>query len=110
MTTAVRVVFVTVPDAEVGKKMAHALVEERLVACVNVMPPMISTYRWEGNVETASEQLLIIKTVHDRLPVLFARIKELHPYKVPEAISLVVDSGLPSYLQWVVAETEHVIL
>jgi periplasmic divalent cation tolerance protein len=108
--TAVRVVFVTVPDNEVAKKIARTLVEERLAACVNILPPITSVYRWEGKIEEGPEILLMIKTVNERLATLFSRIKELHPYKVPEAIALPVDAGLPAYVQWVVAETEHLIV
>ena len=106
----VRVVLVTAPDLDVGRKIARALVEERLAACVNALPGLTSVYRWQGAVEEASEVQLVIKTVHERVPTLVARIQELHPYKVPEVLVLPVEAGLPAYLAWVVDETARVTL
>lgn len=108
--SAVRVVFITVPNIDVGKSMARALVEERLAACVNIVPALTSIYRFEGAIHEDAELLLIVKTVPHRLPALVARVAELHPYQVPECLALPVESGLPKYLEWVVAETQRVVL
>lgn len=108
--SAVRVVMVTVPNLEVGQRIARALVEERLAACVNVLPAVKSVYRFEGAIHEDDELLLLIKSVPHRLTALFARVQELHPYKVPECIALPVESGLPKYLEWVVGETQRVVV
>ena len=79
--------------------LAQALVEERLAACVKVLPPMLSIYRWKGAVEQAREQQLIIKTSADRLDALKARLAELHPYEVPEVVVIDAD-GAASYEAW----------
>lgn len=109
-TAALRVVLVTAPDAEVGKTIARALVEERLVACVNLLAGVLSIYRWQGKVEEAGEVLLVLKTVPHRLSAVVARVKELHPYKVPEVIALPVETALPAYAAWIVEETSGVVV
>lgn len=106
----VRVVLITAPTADVARTIARTLVEERLAACVSVLPQMTSIYRWQGAVEETQEQLLVCKTVHERVPALVARLPEIHPYKVPEALVLPVEAGLPAYLAWVVEETARVTL
>ena len=108
--THVRIVLSTAPDEETAAKIARALVEERLCACVNVLPKVRSIYRWEGKVEDASEVLCVVKTVAEKVAPLLARIGELHPYKVPEGVVLPVESGLPDYLAWVVDETAPVVV
>jgi periplasmic divalent cation tolerance protein len=85
--------------------MAHALVEERLAACVNLLPPMESVYRWEGAVERASERQVLVKTTRQALGALMDRIRSLHPYGVPELLVLPVESGEEAYLEWVRAST-----
>ena len=82
-------------------RIANALVEERLAACVNVLPEVASIYRWEGKVETANEVLLLIKTTPEGFPRLQDRIRELHSYDTPEIIALPIASGLEKYLDWV---------
>ena len=108
--SAVRVVFITVPSTEVAHKIARALVEERLAACVNIVPAIKSVYRFEGALHEDDELLLVAKSVPHRLAALFARVAELHPYRVPECIALPVESGLPRYLEWVVGETQRVVV
>jgi periplasmic divalent cation tolerance protein len=103
------VVFSTAPDEATAKQIARTLVEERLVACVNVVANVTSVYRWQGKIEEAGEILLVMKTVGERIPALAARLKELHPYEVPELLALPVDAALPAYAQWVVDETARVI-
>ena len=99
------VVYVTAPSAEEARMLARVLVDERLAACVNLLP-VESVYRWEGKVEEAAEALLVIKTRRARLDALAARVRALHPYAVPEIIALPVVSGWPPYLQWIVDETK----
>ena len=79
---------------------ARVLVDERLAACVNVLPAMTSVYRWKGAIEEDSERQLVIKTTSDRVAAVEARFHELHPYDVPEFIVLAVSEGSSAYLEW----------
>ncbi|HYB13134.1 MAG TPA: divalent-cation tolerance protein CutA [Myxococcota bacterium] len=97
---AVQVVLVTVPDAQVAGRLARALVEERLAACVNLVPGIRSIYRWAGAVQEEEEVLLVIKTREDRVEALSQRVHELHPYEVPELIAVGVFGGSERYLAW----------
>lgn len=101
----VRVVWVMAPSEELGAKLASRLVQERLAACVNIIPRVRSIYRFDGAVHDDAEVMLIIKTTVSRWPELCARVVELHPYDVPEVLRLVVDEGADPYLNWVCAET-----
>ena len=101
----VRVVLVTAPDAETAGRIARALVEERLAACANVVPGVRSIYRWQGRVEEADEVLLVVKTRADRGPALAARVRELHPYELPEVLELPAPGGSEAYLGWVREES-----
>jgi periplasmic divalent cation tolerance protein len=94
------VVMTTVEKQEDGERLARLLVERELAACVQVLPPMISIYRWQGNVERASEVLLIIKTARAIYSELEATIKENHPYQTPEIIALPIETGSDAYLSW----------
>ncbi len=94
------VVYVTVESAEEGKRLASALVEERLAACVNRLGPVQSTYRWKGQVERSEEHLLIIKTSEGLFDRLKKRVQELHSYSVPEVIALPIVDGNEGYLKW----------
>jgi periplasmic divalent cation tolerance protein len=94
------VVFSTFPDAETAARIARTLVDERLAACVNLLPMVRSIYRWEGKVCDEAETLAIIKTTAERYAALRARIIELHPYQVPEVIALALADGHPPYLAW----------
>jgi periplasmic divalent cation tolerance protein len=104
--SAVMVVLVTAPAADVAERIVTAVVEERLAACGNIVPGMTSIYRWQGAVERADEVLIILKTERSVAPRLIARVQELHPYDVPEALALPVTAGLPSYMTWVAASTD----
>ncbi|RIX48287.1 MAG: divalent-cation tolerance protein CutA [Rhodocyclales bacterium GT-UBC] len=101
----IQLVLTNCPDEACANAIALALVEDRLAACVNILPRVQSVYRWQGAVESASEIPLLIKTTTAGYPALEARLRELHPYEVPEIIALSVSQGLPAYLNWVVAET-----
>jgi len=94
------VVLTTVENEEQAVRIARQLVESHLAACVQVMPRMTSIYRWEENVEVASEQLLIIKTTRFNYPELEIAIRNAHPYQVPEIIAIPVVAGSTDYLRW----------
>jgi periplasmic divalent cation tolerance protein len=93
-------VLSSVGGAEDAERIAHALVERRLAACVNVVPGVVSVYRWKGAIERDEERLLLIKTRADRFAALRDAILELHPYEVPEIVALPVGEGSPAYLAW----------
>jgi len=95
------VVLVTCPSPEVGEKIARAVIEDRLAACVNVVPGLASIYRWEGKVCRDAESLLVIKTRRTKFSALSRRVKALHPYLVPEVIALPVEVGSSPYLSWI---------
>ena len=97
------VVLVTVPNSEVAARLADTLVGEELAACVNVLPQLTSTYRWQGRVEREQEQLCLIKTTRAGFEPLRRRVIELHPYELPEVIALPIVAGHAPYLQWIAA-------
>lgn len=90
----------TVGTAADAERIARALVERRLAACVNVVPGLTSIYRWKGAIETDQELLLVIKTRPDRFEALRVALLELHPYEVPEVIAVPITAGHPPYLEW----------
>jgi periplasmic divalent cation tolerance protein len=95
-----RIVVTTAGSEEQAARIASALVERRLAACVNVVGQVCSTYRWKGAIEREDEKLLLIKTEQRRLDEVMAAIRELHTYELPEAIALPVEQGDPAYLRW----------
>lgn len=97
----VLIVFCTMPSIDGARQIATALVESQLVACVNLCPSAESIYRWKGKVETAQEVLAVMKTTRERYADLEARLRELHPYEVPEILGFPVAEGLPEYLKGV---------
>lgn len=94
-------VLTTIAAAADGTALARTLIDERLAACVNVLPPMISVYRWKGAVEQDQERQLVIKTTRDRVAALEARLRELHAYELPEFLVVGVDHGSEAYLRWI---------
>ena len=94
------VVFTNCPDDGVADRIARSLVEQRLAACVNVLPEMTSYFRWRGAVEQAEERQLVIKTTGASLDALEARLHEIHPYELPEFLVLPVVDGADAYLKW----------
>lgn len=98
-------VISTLPDREHAEKLARALIDQKLAACVNILPAATSVYRWQGKVETASETIVLIKTTMARYPALESAIKTQHPYELPEIIAVPLVAGLPAYLAWVETET-----
>jgi periplasmic divalent cation tolerance protein len=105
--TDVRVVLMTAPDEDTAARIARALVEEHLCACVNIVPKVRSIYTWEGAVHDEAEVLCVVKTTAGRVDELFARIKALHPYAVPEGLAFAVERGLPDYVAWVLGAVER---
>ena len=102
---AVIAVLTNLPDSESAFNLARELVHLRLAACVNVLSPVTSFYRWEGAEERATEYPLLIKSTAERYDALEAAIRQRHPYSVPEVIAWPVERGLPGYLQWVEQES-----
>jgi periplasmic divalent cation tolerance protein len=100
-------VTTTLPDRAGAEKMAAAVVAERLAACAQVLGPVSSTYRWKGGVEQAQEWYCNLKTTSRRLPELQKRIRELHPYKVPEILAIPISDGDEQYLEWIKEETKE---
>lgn len=95
----------TLPDEDSAGKLAAALVEHRLAACVNVLAPCRSVYRWQGEVQNDKETPLFIKTSSERYAALEDFLRQNHPYELPELIALDIAQGLPAYLEWLAAET-----
>ena len=98
-------VITSLPDAESARALATRLVEQRLAACVNILAPCQSLYRWEGKLEEAEEVPLLIKTTVARYVALEEAIRAYHPYELPEIIAVPIEKGLPGYLAWMVAST-----
>ncbi|MBS7458481.1 divalent-cation tolerance protein CutA [Coralloluteibacterium stylophorae] len=98
-------VFCACPDADIAERIARDTVDARLAACASLVPGLRSVYRWQGAVEAADEVQLQIKTWGDRLDALTARIRELHPYELPEVLAVEAGRGLAGYLDWIRDET-----
>ena len=98
-------VITNLPDAESARALATKLIEQRVAACVNILAPCLSIYRWEGKLEEAEEVPLLIKTSAARYSALEEAIRAYHPYELPEIIAVRVEKGLPDYLAWVAAST-----
>ena len=104
MTNA-RIILTTAGSQEEARKIAHALVERRLAACVNIVPQIESVYRWQDKVETAQEWLLLIKTQAELFERVRDTVKELHSYDLPECVMLDLTAGSPDYLEWIAKNT-----
>ena len=91
----------TFPDADTASRVAQTLVEEKFVACANLIPAVHSIYRWKEEIETAGEVIVFFKTIQDRQAAFEEKLRSLHPYEVPELIFVKIDSGTPDYLCWV---------
>ncbi len=103
--TSTYLVLTTLPDADSAGKLARELVEQRLAACVNVLAPCRSVYRWRDDIREDGEVPLFIKTRTELYPALEAFLRQHHPYELPEIVALDVARGLPDYLRWIEAET-----
>ena len=93
-------IFVTADSPELARKIAEALVERRLAACVNLVPEIESIYRWQGEIQRDREILLIVKSIRSRFDEIEALVRELHTYQVPEVIAVSMDHGSTAYLNW----------
>lgn len=103
--TDIVIVMTTVPTPEAADAIAQALIESHLAACVHILPPMTSVYRWNGQIARDVEQQVIVKTTAARVPAVRALLAERHPYELPECVILDVSDGSPEYLDWVRGET-----
>ncbi len=101
-----RIVLSTAGSEQEAHKIAHFLVKRRLAACVNILPQVQSIYRWKGEIESAQEWLLLIKTRADKFPAVCDAIRELHSYEVPECIVLEIEDGSLAYFQWLEKATQ----
>lgn len=104
MTQAL-LVFTNLPDTASAEALARHLIAQRLAACVNILSPCTSVYRWEGKTERATETPVLIKTSAERYPALESAILEHHPYELPEIVAVPIGHGLPAYLGWIAMET-----
>ena len=102
---AALLVLTNVPERAVAERLADMLVEKRLAACVNILAPCRSVYRWKGAVQHDEEHPMLIKTTVERYPALEQALRAAHPYELPEIIAVPVERGLPAYLEWLAAET-----
>lgn len=104
------VVLTNCPDETCADRIARALVEQQLAACVNRLAPVRSIYRWQGAIEQTEEIPLLVKTTRERYPELEAAIRSMHPYSVPEILALPIATGYAAYLRWVEDETQPPLL
>ena len=98
-------VITNLPDRAAAEKLAEALIHKRVAACVNILAPCRSVYRWKGAVQHDEEHPVLIKTTGERYAALEAAIREMHPYELPEIVAVPIERGLPAYLDWVATET-----
>ncbi len=98
-------VLTNLPDRASAERLAEELIEQRLAACINILSPCRSVYRWKGRIQHDEEHPMLVKTTRERYPALEAAIRAGHPYELPEIIALPVTTGLEEYLQWLAAET-----
>jgi len=98
-------VFTNLPDRAAAQKLAEALVAQRVAACVNILAPCQSVYRWKNDLQRDEEHPVLIKTTAERYDALEAAIRAAHPYELPEIVAVPIERGLPAYLDWVAAET-----
>ena len=101
MSSHYQIVICSCPDKEVSEKLAQILVAKQLAACVNILPNITSVYRWQDQVETAQEYLLLIKSMKSKYDLIELVIKDNHPYELPEIIAVSIDNGSSEYLNWI---------
>lgn len=99
------IVLVTCPDEKTAGKLADMILDKRLAACVNMIPGITSKYRWKGKIEKSREVMLVIKTRKSLVPAIEKKVRENHPYEVPEVIAVSILSGSKEYLSWIDSET-----
>lgn len=100
-------VLTNLPDRQAAQQLAKQLIEGRLAACVNILAPCRSVYRWKDAVQVEEEHPMLIKTTAERYPALEAALRAGHPYELPEIIAVPIEQGLPEYLGWVAQETQE---
>ena len=98
-------VITNLPDRAAAEKLADALIAQQVAACVNILAPCRSVYRWKGTVQHDEEHPVLIKSTRERYTALEAAIRAAHPYELPEIVAIPIERGLPAYLDWLVAET-----
>ena len=98
-------VLTNLPDRAAAESLADALITEQLAACVNILAPCRSVYRWQGSVQHDEEHPMLIKTTEERYAALEQAIRTRHPYELPEIVAVRIERGLPAYLEWLAAET-----
>ena len=101
MTTDFQMIYCTCPNFETASQIAQHLIATKHAACVNILPSVTSVYQWQGNVETAQEFLLLIKSCQSHYAHIEAEIKKLHPYEVPEIVAVAIENGSTDYLKWI---------
>ena len=101
MSINLQLVLCSVPNRETAEHIAETLVSERLAACVNIIPGIVSVYRWKETIEKDGELLLLIKTNRDSYETLEQRVQALHPYELPEIIAVPIQTGQTDYIQWI---------
>jgi periplasmic divalent cation tolerance protein len=101
MPTSLLLILTTAPDQETAQLLAKSLVEQRLAACVNILPQATSVYEWQGKLELSSESVLLIKSTQDNYTAVEKALRALHPYELPEILAVPVEQGLQGYLDWV---------
>ena len=106
--TPYQLILCTCPDMQVAEQLATSLVEQRLAACINIIPGLISIYRWQGTLEKGTELLLLIKTTRQQYAAVEAAIQQQHPYELPEIIAVTLDEGSSDYLRWITTSLEDV--
>jgi periplasmic divalent cation tolerance protein len=99
-------VLTNLPDRAAAERLADLVIEKKLAACVNILAPCRSVYRWKGAVQHDEEHPMLVKTTVERYPELEKALRGAHPYELPEIIAVPVERGLPAYLDWVAAETK----
>jgi periplasmic divalent cation tolerance protein len=99
-------VLTNLPDRAAAERLAELLIEQQLAACVNILAPCRSVYRWKGAVQHDEEHPLLVKTTVERYPALERALRAGHPYELPEIIAVPIEHGLPAYLDWVTAQTK----
>lgn len=100
-----RLVYTTFPNIETAETAAGALLEARLIACANILPAMISLYRWKGRTERAEEVVMLLKTTAQQAPAVVDMVQKAHPYEVPAILVLPIEGGAEAFLSWIGAET-----
>jgi periplasmic divalent cation tolerance protein len=101
MPTHYQIILCTCPDKDTAEKLAHLLVDDKLAACVNILPSITSIYLWQEQIESAQEHLLLIKANKSSYQAIEETIKKHHPYELPEIIAVPIENGLPEYLHWI---------